>query len=652
MSKGFQAVWMTIVMVLVTLSILVSFAPLAAAASHTWTTDVDFTQAGAGGTTPIFNGVEVVASGPPAHIDNIRSSTDWANKTPPGSPSARTGAGFAFSTYDNLGILFAGYGRSEMNDTWEYNYSANTWTRVSTDPTPSGREVFGSAMMMAYDSSQRVVVLFGGTNNTDGFLADTWEYNVVTKTWTNRTPPTSPPALIAGALAYCTSTSRSVLFGHSFATDQMTSWEYNAGTHTWQQYAGSMPSRRDNFGMAYHAALDRVVLFGGHDRDPPIYGTSFSDTWEYNCASHTWSEQSPPSWPAARLGHAMTYRSSSTSVLLFGGAVDFGGGNVEYRPDTWQYTSSRAWQQLTTPTVPPGRIGHGFAYDPKDDVAILTGGETPTGDRLKDTWTLGAAYGPGGFYVSAVFDSGAANTVWGTIWWNKTPANQPPNTFLWLQIAVGDSPTGMSSPGGPPSCGASQYFYAPGTIPNCFNTPPHRYLLFKGTFGTNDTQVTPSLEDLTITYTIPPAPPYIVVTDPYNAEFNVEIERPINVTFSEPMNIATVSCTVTAVTPPGAFVPTFTPSWSQGNSRLSLTHAQPFREAAVYRVTCVGQDTDTPPNNLVPNPYDSSIVNPWIFVTQRIYPWIASTIPAQGAKNVANASSIVIFRMSSAFAPL
>src|SRR2546427_2293243 len=234
----------------------------------------------------------------------------------------------------------------------------------------------------------------------------------------------------------------------------------------------------------------------------------------------------------------------------------------------------------------------GFAWDSLNDVGVMFGGSTG-GTPLGDTWSLGAAYNAAGKYTSAVFDSGAANTVWTDIWWNKTPANQPPNTFLRFQIAAADSASGPWNfyGGHTTPCSGGDYFTTPGDSINfaaCFNN--HRFLKFLGDFGSFDTQVTPSLEDITINYQIPNSPPYIVVTDPYNVEFGVQKGRWINVTFSKPMDTTTVNWTVVAVNPSGAFVPPLTPSWSPDNTFLTLAQSAGWRENTLYRVTIGGKD--------------------------------------------------------------
>ena len=472
MSRPFRAASATVVLLLVTLSVLVTISTLVGAVSHTWTSDVDFTASGAGGSTPVFLNTQVVGTGAGAHVDIVKNNFDWANKNPSSAPVAREGPGMVFETHDNEALLFGGYSGSDRFDTWLYNFATNSWTQVSTPTHPAGREFPG----FSYDPVQQVVVMFGGVNGTNGFLNDTWEFDLVTQTWSQQSPPIAPPPFVDNPLAYDAANSRHIMFGQDLVSGQMRTWAYNAATHTWaNRIPGSSPGIRTSFAMAYDPARSggRVTLFGGINPFPPP-GTFLSDTWEYNYGANTWS-QVFVTGPSGRTGHAMTYRSSDSSIYLFAGGTSSGP-----LQDTWKYSSTPAWSVVSTSTHPAPRQYMGFAWDSLNDVGVMFGGSTG-GTPLGDTWSLGAAYNAAGKYTSAVFDSGAANTVWTDIWWNKTPANQPPNTFLRFQIAAADSASGPWNfyGGHTTPCSGGDYFTTPGDSINfaaCFNN--HRFLKF------------------------------------------------------------------------------------------------------------------------------------------------------------------------------
>ena len=60
-----------------------------------------------------------------------------------------------------------------------------------------------------------------------------------------------------------------------------------------------------------NTARKRVVLFGF------VYPPARSDTWEWD--GNTWLERSPTTSPSVRFGHAMAYDAARQRVVLFGG---------------------------------------------------------------------------------------------------------------------------------------------------------------------------------------------------------------------------------------------------------------------------------------------------------------------------------------------
>jgi hypothetical protein len=126
------------------------------------------------------------------------------------------------------------------------------------------------------------------------------------------------------------------------------------------------------------------------------------------------------------------------------------------------------------------------------------------------------------------------------------------------------------------------------------------------------------------------APPEITNTAPPDGAIDVPLGQDIVVTFSEAMNTITVSCVPSPVI-------TLTPSWTVGDTVLTLSHVTPFAASTLYTVTCTGQDVDG--NNLVPG----LVPNPWSFTTAGIVPpEITNTDPSDGAIAVLLNQDIVV----------
>src|ERR1700732_706867 len=68
------------------------------------------------------------------------------------------------------------------------------WGSVSTSQIPPARQFAA----MTFDSTRNRTVLFGGGNSAFVNLSDTWEFDGVN--WVQRTPATSPPAVVGPAM--------------------------------------------------------------------------------------------------------------------------------------------------------------------------------------------------------------------------------------------------------------------------------------------------------------------------------------------------------------------------------------------------------------------------------------------------------------------
>jgi len=126
-------------------------------------------------------------------------------------------------------------------------------------------------------------------------------------------------------------------------------------------------------------------------------------------------------------------------------------------------------------------------------------------------------------------------------------------------------------------------------------------------------------------------PPTITAETPANGAIMVPVNQAIVITFSEAMNTATLTYTVSPN--PGALVNT----WTSGNTVLTITHAN-FATSWLYVVqVTVGQDMTG--NDLV----GGAVPNPWSFRTYDVTPpTITSTTPSIGSTGVGLGQPVVI----------
>ena len=136
------------------------------------------------------------------------------------------------------------------------------------------------------------------------------------------------------------------------------------------------PSPRYGAMMAYDAADNYTVLFGGFDGSTPPY-RDLNDTWTFR--SGVWSELHPVVSPSARTLGAMATDPVTGCPVLFGGDGNPSGN------DTWTFCHGQ-WHQVVTLVHPSGRSGAGFASDPPCGCLLLFGGGNQTTISLADTW--------------------------------------------------------------------------------------------------------------------------------------------------------------------------------------------------------------------------------------------------------------------------
>jgi hypothetical protein len=599
------------VVVAFVLSALVLTVPRVQAATWTQDTAVDFGQ-------DTLSGLEIIGSGSPAYLQILKDSTDWKEESPSSDPGAREGPAMAYDSANDVVVLFGGYNSLNFNDTWEYTPGSNTWNQVSPPTAPSSRAYAG----MAYDSAQNRIVLFGGVSDSD-YEADTWEYNAAANTWQQTTPVTSPPKMTTYHLTFYQTQGRVLLEGQNLLTSSMETWAYNAATDLWTNRGPTaQPSSRSSPALSYNGDLDCAVLFGGFDASVPP-GTILGDTWEYCWSMNTWT-QTANAGPAPRTSPGMSYRSSTPATYLFGGK-----DATTYYTDTWRYPDffgNHQWEYVMTQRNPVGRAVFGFADETPAKKSFFFGGRTSGGLPTSDTWSLGPVYRLYGTVVSTMLDSGGANVDWNTISWVGT--SSPPTTVLRYQLATSNDPAGPWDYVGPGGSISAYYTTSPTAI--WTGHDGQRYLRYFAQIYTQDDLVSPTLDSLTIDYTVAASNPYIILTDPYNLQTTVPTDKLISIRFSEPMIPGSLAYTI---------VPslTTTKEWSEGNSKLTINHTEMMQQCKSYAVT-ITAGTDVDGNSLIPGPKP----NPWSFTTICVPPEITSTTPMQGAVDVPLNTDIVV----------
>ncbi len=303
--------------------------------------------------------------------------TAWALRAV-GGPAPRPAAAIAYDSFRHVAVLFGGgaYNSSYFDDTWEWD--GTSWTqRLVTGPTARRGHT------MTFDSLRGVTVLFGGGCSTPTWpplCGDTWEWDGVA--WSMRSSG-GPSPRVGGRMAYDAARQASVLFGGTYGPYDL--WEWDGAAWTLRDANGP----RLQFSTTVYDQL-RGVLVGVGPSESGYYGISRVETWEWDGTNWInrsegcldWSPM-PAHVPPSRQSSAMAYDSSRGVTVLFGGRASW---DIS---DTWEWDGTSWTQRLGTAPYP--RDLHAMAYDSQRAVIVVFGGDYSDLGGLSDTWEYDGA---------------------------------------------------------------------------------------------------------------------------------------------------------------------------------------------------------------------------------------------------------------------
>ena len=195
---------------------------------------------------------------------------------------ARMDASLAYDSKRDRLVLFGGLNEQVFfADTWEYDGS--DW-KATFMPGPSLR----SSAAMVYDSARCVTVLYGGFRPLAA-LSDTWEWNGEQWKLVSESGPGSGPGPRSWpGIAYDSTRKRTILFGGEDEKGKFYSDTWAWDGKAWTCIAKEGPPARIQTAMGYDSLRDRIVLFGGVNNNPQrILG----DLWEFDGSQ--WTQKQP-----------------------------------------------------------------------------------------------------------------------------------------------------------------------------------------------------------------------------------------------------------------------------------------------------------------------------------------------------------------------
>ncbi|MEZ4364782.1 MAG: DUF4215 domain-containing protein [Kofleriaceae bacterium] len=263
---------------------------------------------------------------------------------------------------------------------------------------------------------------------SSGCLVESWRFTANTE---------ARPEFSAAAPSMVYDAARGVTLLY-LSDSQSTSETWTFDGVGWRlEHPATTPPPRSRPGLAYDAAREEVVMFGGYN------GYSLRETWTWD--GTTWTQRliAPASSPPNPGYTLMTYDAAHEQTLLFTG------GSWGEVAQLWAW-DGEAWTRLAT-GGPPGAYPDGFAYDPVRGRAYLHCGYSNTTANPVRTWAwdgaawsnVSAATGPAsGSDMRAVFDATIGESVLTryTTYPTLTQQTWSWNGTRWLNRGVPTSP--------------------------------------------------------------------------------------------------------------------------------------------------------------------------------------------------------------------
>jgi hypothetical protein len=320
-----------------------------------------------------------------AHAPAVVGASGW-EPTPNLPPGFETyNMALTYDSADGYLLLYGSVGGSgPLNGTETWTYEGGVWSQLHPANSPESCP----SSSLAYDSVDGYVVYFGGGGWGGGNCSSTGQtWTFTGGVWTQLHPTTSPSARDAASFTNDSLDGYLLLFGgilDTASTPEPTNqtWTFVGGTWT-ELHPSSAPSPRSSAGLAYDAADQYVLLFGGSGNG---YGDTYDDTWTYHAGD--WTQLSPTSHPIAPWPDGLAY-DGFDHVVVYTSAE-----NLSYigPEQVWTFAAGNWTEWLAghgnNGVYPPERLAEVTGYDWHDGYFVLFGGTRPGWQPLNDLWSF------------------------------------------------------------------------------------------------------------------------------------------------------------------------------------------------------------------------------------------------------------------------
>lgn len=291
----------------------------------------------------------------------------WTQLTTTGAVGARCDHQAVYDDLNDRVLVFGGdNGTTYSNDIWGFNSVTNAWTSVNSGTallTPVGRKHYS----IAIDNSEKSLMVFGGFNDSDDPLYDTWSYKTGLNTWNEKTPYS--PAVLA-----------EIVYDHEYkrflAVTTSSVYSLDGDTDTWR-WVTNRSFNHFRYAAAWDKVNKRLVVY-----NVTSGGVKTLNYWTPSSKfSGVWTSAAPTVSPLATNDFTMT--SCGSYVYIFGGASGITKRNqiCSLGSNTWSCYSPSG-------SLPPARDKHSMvcADEASYGTVMVSGGSSSTGLALDDIW--------------------------------------------------------------------------------------------------------------------------------------------------------------------------------------------------------------------------------------------------------------------------
>ncbi|HTT34764.1 MAG TPA: kelch repeat-containing protein [Thermoplasmata archaeon] len=198
------------------------------------------------------------------------------------APSPRSDSGITFDPTGGVVLLFGGFsGTVYLGGTWSYDPDRHVWSQLTVAGPSPGNRADGR---LSFDPALGASLLFAGNdfsgpNLTFHHLNDTWRFNYTDRTWSRVATASSPPARDYAIQGVDPRSGWLIVFsGYGNRTILNDLWAFAPGNATWWPIAlPSPPPPRYAGTGGFEDAGERFVAFGGAGNTGLL-----NDTWTLN----------------------------------------------------------------------------------------------------------------------------------------------------------------------------------------------------------------------------------------------------------------------------------------------------------------------------------------------------------------------------------